>query len=97
MSLFYQHYDCHEGSLAMRKSDGVVYNVVRNVSMWDMTAILVPNENLDPDVDVQSFEDVGMILVGPQQFKQEFLVLDEGKDKLSEALKAGLSQIAKRV
>ena len=95
MSLFYLHYECHEGALAMRKSDGVVFNVVRNVSMWDMTAILVPNDNIDPDADVHSFVDVGMILVKAKQFKEEFLILDEGKDKFSEALKAGLRQLAK--
>ena len=95
MSLFHLHYECHPGALAMRKSDGVVFNVVRNVSMWDMTAILVPNENIDPNEEVHSFEDVGMILVESKQFKEDFLVLDEGKDRLSEALKKGLSQLVK--
>jgi hypothetical protein len=94
MSLFYLNYDCHPGSLVARKSDGVVFRVKGNVSLWDMTAILVPHTDLEPDANVETFDDVGLILVKPKDFKNQFLVLDEGVDELA-ALLGGLRQLPK--
>ena len=92
MGLIYLNYDCHEGAIVMRKKDGTIFRVRGNVSMWDMTLILVPVEGPD---DPTSFEDSGCVTANPKTFKRDFLVLDVGEDRLSAALRAGLSQIAK--
>lgn len=94
MGLFYLNYDCHPGALVVRKSDGSVFRVKGNVSLWDMTAILIPHADLEPNAEVETFDDVGMILVKPKDFKNKFLVLDEGVDELA-ALLSGLRQLPK--
>ncbi len=72
----------------MLKSNGTVYRVLGNVSMWDVTAVLQPYK------EEWSEERTDLIYVNPEQFKESFLILDEGKDKLSETLKLALSNIA---
>lgn len=94
MGLFYVNYDCHPGALVVRKSDGVVFRVRGNVSLWDMTAILVPHADLEPDLEVVTFADAGVVCVKPKEFKNEFLVLDEGVDALAGIL-GGLRQLPK--
>lgn len=97
MSVFHAHYGCHEGALVMRKSDGEVYRARGNVSLWDMTAILVPHEpapsSLLEEWDGTDTRD--WICVKSDEFKRDWLVLDEGADKLSEALSAGLRNLVR--
>jgi len=94
MSLFFAHYNCHEGALVMHKDNGAIYRVHGNVSLWDMTAVL---ELWDVDNDRPVLDDGGGKIYScakSKEFADRFLILDPGNDRLSEALKIGLSQIA---
>ena len=91
MSLFHMHYGCHEDALVILKSNGKVYRVRGNVGLWDMTAILMPHESADP----AAINGEGWLYMKADEFKRDVLVLDEGRDKLSEALKTGLRKLAR--
>lgn len=95
MSLFYMHYNCYEGALVMRKSDGTIYRVRGNVGLWNMTAILEP---WDAENNRLMFSDEELsgarVTANSKQFAEKFLILDPGEDRFSEALKIALSQIA---
>lgn len=94
MSLFFAHYNCHEGALVMRKDDGAIYRVDGNVNLWDMTAVL---ELWDIDNNrpiIGSDGEKIFSCANSKEFAERFLILDPGNDRLSEALKLGLSQIA---
>lgn len=95
MSLFHINYNCHPGAIVMRKSDGAIYHVRGNVGLWNMTAILEPwdVENNKPLFTLDDEVNGAVISVNPKGFAEQFLILDEGVDHLSEALKVALSQI----
>jgi len=102
MSLFYAHYGCHPEALVMRKSDGAIFRVHGNVSLWNMDAVLelwdAENNrrmyNLEEISNDDGVRKKAIVVVKSKEFENSFLILDDGVDILSEALKLGLSKIA---
>lgn len=78
MTLFYSQHSCHVGALVMHKRTGVVYRVRGNVSLWDMSAVLVPNDIVDEITPDGTFVD-GIKTATPGKMKRDYLILDEGQ------------------
>ncbi len=94
VSIFYAHYGCHQGALAMRRSDGKVFYVRGNVGLWDMTAVLIPADECPPGA-LDDYDRDDFVCVKAPEFAKRYLVLDEGKDRLTEQLRNALKNLAK--
>lgn len=81
MSLFYFHHSYHHCALVMHKRTGVVYRVRSNFSLWDMTAVLVPNDVSPADeVTEDGIFCEGVRTASCHKLKRDYLILDEGKE-----------------
>jgi len=88
MSLFYGNYGCHVGALLLHKRTGVVYRARwGNIGMWDMTAVLVPNDIVDEVNEDGTIVD-GILTTTPDKMKRDYLILDEGEDPWPKSLLA---------
>ncbi len=87
--LFYSHHSCHPGALVMHKRSGVVYRVRGNVSLWDMTAVLIPNDvSVADEVTEDGTFCQGVMTASSGKMKRDYLILDESKDDLPASLLA---------
>jgi hypothetical protein len=82
VSLFYTRYGCHQGALVLHKRTGVVYRVRGNIGLWDMTAVLVPNEVCAQDEVIDGKFCEGVKTATSDKMKRDYLILEEGRDPL---------------
>jgi len=92
MSLFYSHHGCHPGAIVMHKRTGAVYRVRGNVSLYDMSAVLVPNDVSPADeVTEDGTFCEGVRTASGRKLKRDYLILDEGAGPLPRSLLAPTS------
>lgn len=80
MSHFYDRYGCHPGALLLHKRTGIVYRVRGNISLWDMTAVLVPND-VQTEVNDDGTFCEGVKTATSEKMKRDYLLLEEGEDR----------------